>query len=81
MKFQIVNKKKITFQVQSSNSILQWYPKLVWDLWITHHCPYQKTNKKRGSKVACNLSSNLEKLCNNYAYATMQAKMKKIEKL
>jgi hypothetical protein len=70
MKLEIVN-QKITLQVQSSNTILQWYPKLVWDLWITHHCPCQKTNKKRGSKVACNLSSNLEKLCNNLS---MQAK-------
>jgi hypothetical protein len=46
MKLEIVN-KKITLQVQSSNSSLQWYPKLVWDLWITHHCPCQKTKEKK----------------------------------
>jgi hypothetical protein len=74
MKLQIVNQKKITLQVQSSSSILQWYGiQNLFGIFGSHIIVLvqKKAKKKRGSKVACNLSSNLEKLCNNLS---MQAK-------
>lgn len=70
--------KKSHYKYKVQTQSLQWYPKHAWDLWITYHCPCQKTNKKKRLKSYLQPLVKIGKTMQQPLHAS---KMKKIEKL